>query len=208
MKVTLFDVGKHYPSGWVIKHANHTFQPGSITGISGSNGSGKSTLLNIISSRLSPNEGKLSYELFGREISLEHVPLQVTHCAPAISLVNKLTIKKTLSFHFKFRQLIDGESIESLLENIWLDHVQDKQVNELSSGMQQRLKLALAFFTKTSLVLLDEPTSNLDEKGVQLFKKLMKSYSFDRTFVVASNDDRDFSHCDEILPINQWTDEA
>lgn len=204
MNITLDSIGKQYSSGWVIRDVYHHFESNSITGIKGKNGSGKSTLLRIISSMLTPTEGAISFTLQGETLELEQIPQKISHVAPSIELIDSLTIAETLQFHFAFREMVSGESVAHLLETVWLTDSKELQISELSSGMKQRLQLALAFFTKSELILLDEPTSNLDEEGIDLYYHLIDNYQLGRTIVIASNEERDFKHCQEILDVNQW----
>ncbi len=204
MDVLLQQVGKRYPSGWVVKDATHHFTSSSITGIAGHNGSGKSTLLRIISSLLTPDEGSVIHSSKNQEIKKQDVAYKVYHIAPDISLVNRLTIAETLHYHFQFRSLQNGLSTNQLLDLIWLQDVDDKQLSMLSSGMLQRLQLGLAFFTASDLILLDEPTSNLDDAGIELFNHLLSTYRHNRTVIIASNEQRDFIQCDSLLQMNQW----
>lgn len=204
MEITLAQVGKQYPSGWVFKDINHTFTSNSITGIRGKNGSGKSTLLKIISSSLTPNEGELFHKKDGAVIKREEIPTKVYHIAPDIQMIDQLSIQETLNYHFSFRSIVPNKSIDQLLDFIWLKDFKNKKLNALSSGMRQRLQLGLAFFTDSDLILLDEPTANLDQDGIELFHQLVDGYSLNRTIVIASNEQRDFKHCENIIDILQW----
>jgi ATPase subunit of ABC transporter with duplicated ATPase domains len=67
--------------------------------------------------------------------------------------------------------------------------------------MKQRLKLAQAFFSDTSTLLLDEPTTNLDEAGIQLYKSLIAAYTKERLVIVCSNDKNEYEFCGEVIKI-------
>ncbi len=204
MDILLDKVGKHYDSGWVIRNVTYTFLKGSITGIKGKNGSGKSTIRRIISSILTPNEGLVTYTSHQQNIPLDQVPTRITLTAPSVELMEMLSVEETLQFHFKFRKMIKNESIDSILNLIWLTDSRHLLISQLSSGMKQRLKLALAFFTTTDSILLDEPTSNLDEEGIELYNHLLTNFHQHRTIIIASNEERDFDFCKTILDVNQW----
>jgi ABC-type multidrug transport system ATPase subunit len=69
--------------------------------------------------------------------------------------------------------------------------------------MKQRLKLAQAFFSDTKVLLLDEPTSNLDKRGISLYLQLIKQYSNNRLVIICSNDETEYSFCNEKLEITK-----
>jgi ABC-type multidrug transport system ATPase subunit len=71
--------------------------------------------------------------------------------------------------------------------------------------MLQRVKLALAFFTASEIILLDEPTETLDEQGFQLYSHLIETYSRQRTSIIASNKEEDFIDCVSILNVNRYS---
>ncbi len=204
MQVQLDQVGKQYQKEWIIRHASHVFDSQSITGIRGSNGSGKSTLLALISSILTPTEGQIAYSEDQQIITLEQVNTKIAHVAPSIDLVPKLTVQETIDFHTYYSPLRHNWTQSNLLSTIWLEDFKILQIQELSSGMRQRLKLGLAFFTSADLLLLDEPTSNLDSRGINFYNQLLNNYRDNRTVIIASNEDRDFEKCGQIVDINQW----
>jgi ABC-type multidrug transport system ATPase subunit len=79
-------------------------------------------------------------------------------------------------------------------------------IRQFSSGMLQRVKLALAFFTDSALLLLDEPTETLDENGFELYELLLEKYSHGRTIIIASNKERDFINCESILRMTDYSE--
>ncbi len=205
MKIILNNVGKRFQNQWILRSIQHEFLPSSITGLKGRNGSGKSTFLNMVSSLLTPSEGHVHYlDQQDKEIPINDAAIQISHVAPSINLVPKLSIEQTIAFHTTYRPFIDGQSQESLLETIWLTPYKSLSIEELSSGMRQRLKLGLAFTTQNQVILLDEPTSNLDEEGIALYHQFIQEDKKKRTLIIASNESRDFYNCSSILDINSW----
>ncbi len=202
MQIQLEDIGKKYDHHWIIRNANYQFEAQSITGISGKNGSGKSTLLSMISSILTPSQGSIQYKINGIGQERESISTKFSHVAPSIQLVPNLSIEETIDFHFYYQSFIPGLSKSKLLDLVWLTKHRSLLVKELSSGMRQRLCLGVAFCSSVHCILLDEPTSNLDEKGIELFYHLLDQYRNQRTTIIASNEQRDFNSCTSIIDLD------
>ena len=109
-----------------------------------------------------------------------------------------------LSFHSKFKPLIQSLSIEEMLRIVGLENAINKQLRYFSSGMKQRLKLAQAFFSNTPVLLLDEPTTNLDADGVTLYHSLISNYTKDKLVIVSSNVKEEYGFCEEVIEIGQY----
>jgi len=80
----------------------------------------------------------------------------------------------------------------------------NKQIRNYSSGMKQRVKLAQAIFSDVSFVLLDEPCTNLDAAGIQLYHDLINDYCKDRMVIVSSNDEIEYGFCKSRININEY----
>ena len=109
-----------------------------------------------------------------------------------------------LHFHGKFKDFIDGISVESMLAIVGLKDAAHKQIRYYSSGMKQRVKLAQAVFSDTPVLLLDEPCTNLDEAGYQLYYQLINDYCKNRMVVVSSNDEKEFGFCGEKISVMEY----
>jgi ABC-type multidrug transport system ATPase subunit len=95
------------------------------------------------------------------------------------------------------------QSIE-LLEKISLGNAANKQIRNFSSGMKQRLKLALAIFDQAPILLLDEPCSNLDQEGIQTYHQLMQAHVMHKLIIVASNDPQEYQFCSQQLSLSDF----
>ena len=82
-----------------------------------------------------------------------------------------------------------------MLEKVGLHNAADKQIRYFSSGMKQRLKLAIAIFSNAPILLLDEPCSNLDKEGIELYHDLIQQYALHKLIIVGSNDPQEYSFC-------------
>ncbi|MCB0524654.1 MAG: ABC transporter ATP-binding protein [Lewinellaceae bacterium] len=199
MKVTLQNLGKRYRFDWIFKGIDFTFAPGRHYAVLGSNGSGKSTLLKVISGHLSPSKGSVSFEYGGIKVPQEKVYKQVSYIAPYIELIEEFTLEEAIAFHGKTKPFLPGIAPANILELLSLPKSKQKEIRFFSSGMKQRLKLALAICSNTPLLLLDEPSTNLDVQGIEWYKELVKTYCNDRLVIVASNDPQETTFCQEQL---------
>jgi ABC-type multidrug transport system ATPase subunit len=219
MQITLNNVGKRFNREWIFRHFTYQFYSGKTYAITGSNGSGKSTLLQVIAGSLTHNEGTIEIsngqQAMGNEqnakptITNENFYQQISVAAPYLELIEEMTAKEMLLFHAQFKPLIlsgvEGSvSIDEILQTVGLQNATNKQIRYYSSGMKQRLKLAQAFFSNTPILLLDEPTTNLDADGVALYHQLIKNYTADKLVIVSSNDKQEYEFCEEILEVGRY----
>ena len=117
-------------------------------------------------------------------------------------LIEEMTPTEMLAFHHQFKPLIHPAN--EILEEVGLSAASNKEVRFFSSGMKQRLKLAQAFFSETSVMLLDEPTTNLDTEGISVYRKLIESFSKNRLVIVCSNDKAEYEFCREIVSVEKF----
>ncbi|HMU71519.1 MAG TPA: ATP-binding cassette domain-containing protein, partial [Ferruginibacter sp.] len=171
MTISLHNTGKRYNREWIFRHCTYRFEQGKKYAITGSNGSGKSTLLQVIAGATLHNEGTIEYRDAGYPIQdqrpsgiieeTEHYTY-LAIAAPYLELIEEMTATEMLEFHGKFKRFIPSVSIAGILQVVGLEKAAHKQIRYFSSGMKQRLKLAQAFFSDTPVLMLDEPTTNLD----------------------------------------------
>ena len=204
MKISLTDAGKRFNRDWIFRHFTYTFQSGQSYAITGPNGSGKSTLLQALSGAMYINEGKIEYRTGNEELKNEEVYKQVSICAPYLEVVEEMTLTEFLDFHHGFKPFLQGVTTDFIIETIGLEKAINKQIRYYSSGMKQRVKLAQCIFSDTAIVLLDEPCTNLDAVGIELYHSLITGYCKDRLVVVSSNDEVEYKFCDEIINMGNY----
>lgn len=197
--IELNDVGKRFNYDWVFKKINYTFTINKHYAIIGKNGSGKSTLLSIIAGYTNPTKGICTWHKNKEEIYKE-----VSICAPYIDIFEELTAVEFLQLHFKLKKILPQITIDIILEEIQLHHQTNKPIKYYSSGMKQRIKLAQAFFTNSSILLLDEPCTNLDEAGYNLYYNLINKYTENKLLIITSNDNREIKTCTEVLKMGDF----
>ena len=202
--VRLNNVGKRYNREWIFRHCSYQFNAGKSYAITGPNGSGKSTLLQVIAGATLHNEGTIEYKDGQRTTNNEQHYTNISITAPYLELIEEMTAKEMMEFHSKFKPLITSLSILEMLKIVGLENAVNKQLRYFSSGMKQRLKLAQAFFSNTPILLLDEPTTNLDADGVTLYHSLISNYTKDKLVIVSSNVKQEYDFCEEVIEIGMY----
>lgn len=202
MDILLEDAGKKYFKEWIFRHLSYHFQFGKAYAIIGPNGSGKSTLLKTISGNIPATEGEIIFQAQNKMVNPDLWPHYLSYAAPYLEVVEEFTLQELLQFHFSFKKsFLKKENIHELAEHLVLQEALHKQVKNFSSGMKQRLKLGLAFFTDTPVILLDEPTSNLDRKGIDWYQEQIEKVKGKRLLLVCSNQEYEYQFCDFMLDI-------
>ena len=201
MQVKLHQLGKRYRFDWIYRQLDAEFPPGSRVAITGPNGSGKSTLLRSICGYLTPTEGQVEYLRSGRSVDRDEVYRSVAYAAPYVELIEEFTLRELLDFQRQFFHFEGNRSTDELIERMELKRAGKKEIRFFSSGMKQRLKLALAICSTRPLLILDEPTTNLDAAGAAWYLDLIEEFGGEKTIFVASNVEGDFAFCDRHLSI-------
>ncbi len=197
--IQLNNISKRYDFQWILRNINTTFTDAQVSAIAGNNGSGKSTLVKILSGFLSPSQGDLAYTIGDKHISTSEIFKHIALAAPYTDLINEFTLDEMLRFHSKFKPLRQPVSIAAFQDIIQLKVAQDKQLFQFSSGMKQKIQLALAILSDTSILLLDEPTSFLDVNAKKWFSDLLQKNTQNRCVIIASNDSFDLDLCENAL---------
>ncbi|MCR9252225.1 MAG: ABC transporter ATP-binding protein [bacterium] len=204
MDISAENITKRFENEWIVKDFSHNFENGSKTAIIGQNGSGKSTLLKIIAGIMLPNKGKIEYRVDKKVISAEEVYKKISFCSPAQELIEEFTLEEILKFHFKFRKPILNYNVQDIIELTYFKGNKNKLVKNFSSGMKQRLKLGLALFTESSVILLDEPTTNMDETGISWYQETILKLLNDRSVIISSNQNQEYEFCESHISMQDF----
>ncbi len=208
MEITLTNTGKRFNREWIFRHVNHEFKPSRSYAITGPNGSGKSTLLQVIAGAVLHSEGEISYSIPGNETPAGQIVAgsdayrNISIATPYLELIEEMTAAEFLAFHGTFKEF--SLPVMDILEAVSLQPAANKQIRYFSSGMKQRLKMAQAFFCKTPVLLLDEPTTNLDHDGIALYRHLISNHTNGRLLIISSNDEQEYNFCDEVISISNY----
>ncbi|GAA4739765.1 ABC transporter ATP-binding protein [Flavisolibacter ginsenosidimutans] len=218
MKISLTNAGKRFNREWIYRGVTLELTAGNAYAITGPNGSGKSTLLQAIGGMLQLSEGSIGYEsshrpsaignqkseIRNQQLGDEEAYKHISFCAPYLDVIEEMTLTEFLEFHRQFKPLLSSFSIKRIVEEIGLEAAAAKQIRYYSSGMKQRVKLAQAIFSDTAIVLLDEPCSNLDAKGIALYHSLISNYCKERLVIVCSNDPVEYSFCETVFSVTEF----
>ncbi|KAA9339676.1 ABC transporter ATP-binding protein [Hymenobacter busanensis] len=204
MRIEAHGLGKRFGRDWIFRDLTYAFEPGSATALLGPNGAGKSTLLQVLAAYTLPSAGELRYTVNSRAVRPEEVAMQLALCAPYLELIEELTLQEQLQFHTRFRPLRAGLSPAQLIELLQLGNARHKLIRDFSSGMKQRVKLGLALYTDAPLLLLDEPTTNLDRAGVAWYHEHVAATTAGRTVLVSSNVEEEYAFCGARLLVTDF----
>lgn len=204
-QIRLSNVGKRYNHEWIFRKVDHTFEQDAHTVILGANGSGKSTLLQVILGHHVASEGVVSYHVNGQDFPVTESLGLFSIATPYLELIEEFTLTEMLEFHQKMKSYRSGLTVDAIIDKLYLSEARNKPIRYFSSGMRQRVKLAIALLSDTSFVLLDEPTSNLDAKAIEWYKQLVEENKYGRIIIVCSNDQKDeFSFCTQQINIADY----
>jgi ABC-type multidrug transport system ATPase subunit len=201
MTISLNQAGKRFNYDWIFRRVSFTFHEGRRYAILGPNGSGKSTLLQVISGHLHHNEGTVTYSKAEEPIEPDAFFRYCAIAAPYLELVEEFTLAESIAFHLQFKSFLPGLTAKDIAGIVGLEKAWNKQIRYFSSGMKQRVKLALSIFSDVPVLLLDEPCTNLDAAGVQLYQQLIETHCGDRMLIVSSNDEQEYYMCPERINI-------
>ncbi|GAB3642864.1 ABC transporter ATP-binding protein [Spirosoma arcticum] len=204
MIITAEQIGKKYRKEWIFRRVDLTLDAGTSYTFVGPNGSGKSTLLQLLAGSLPATEGTLTYSLDGKALDPDNWFRYVSIAAPYLELVEELTLDELLTFHQTFKSFKPGLTPEIIADRLLLSHARSKQIKYFSSGMKQRVKLGLAFFSASPVVILDEPTANLDRQGVAWYHEQVRRLDANQLLLIGSNVSEEYDFCENVLDMTQW----
>jgi heme exporter protein A len=197
MRVTASDLGVRLGGRVIFEGLAFDWRPPGVVAVTGRNGAGKTTLLRVVAGLLRPGRGRLGWEDGGRALSPVEARGGLGFVSPEIGLYEDLSPLENLAFFAAARGL-DWDEAAGLR---WMDRLGlagrgHDRLGGYSSGMKQRVKLAFAFQADPTLVLLDEPGSNLDRSGKDTLVGLVREAAREALVVVATNDPEEASWAD------------
>ncbi len=203
--VILNNLVKYFGRRLVFNNINHRFDSGNIYGIAGPNGSGKSTIVKIIANLISPTKGKVVHLDGEKEINYERLHNYIGFVSPYLFLYDEFTAYENLIYFSKIRGVKFNEAYaDFLLSEFNLYKRRDDVIRGYSSGMKQRLKFIFALIHNPQLVILDEPTSNLDAPGKEKVYEIIAKNRNEKLFIIASNEESDLELCGEIINLENY----
>ncbi len=201
-KISLENFGKKFNYEWIFRGFSYEFVSGEAYAITGANGSGKSTFLQCLAGFFPQSEGKIIYLQDNKIISNDDFYTYLSFAAPYQELIEEFTLLEQINFHQKFKKFSQNQTSKEIIKKLRLENSEDKFIKNFSSGMKQRLKLGLALYAQTPVLLLDEPTTNLDIENINWYKEEIRQNLAERLVIVCSNDANEYDFCKKIIKIS------
>jgi len=202
VSLTVRGLAAGYGARLVIRDLHFSLRRGEVLVISGANGSGKSTLVRLLCGLQRPLEGQVIYEYAGNRCDPRDARHLFGWVAPDLALYRELSAAENLRFFARVRNLpLDDVAIAQLLADVGLRGRGADLVAAYSSGMQQRLRYAYALLHQPPVLLLDEPTVTLDQRGVAVVDAIIERRRRHGIVVIATNDPREIDYGDYVLTL-------
>jgi ABC-type multidrug transport system ATPase subunit len=202
-KIEISNLSKRFGNKLLFRSINAVFTSG-VHGIAGPNGSGKSTLLKCIIGLQKPGSGRIDVSVDGKSLSPGERLIKVAFTGPYINLYSELTVLENLQF---LSRLLDKPTVtaEDMLDRLAISDIGDQLFGSLSSGQQQRVRIASALIKDSPILFLDEPGTNLDRDGNDMIASVLNdSRAANRLVLLATNQQTELDLCDEVLHINDF----
>jgi ABC-type multidrug transport system ATPase subunit len=205
ISIKLTNAGKKFGRDWIFRNISMEIVSAEKIVILGLNGSGKSTLLQALTGYLSLSEGELIYYNNHQKIEEEHQYKLISLASPYLELVEDFTLEEQIEHAAIYKPFLNGLTTDNIIALSGLSAHKNKFIQLFSSGMKQRLKLTLAMLADTPILLLDEPTTNLDATVINWYKNLIKDYAMHKTIIVCSNSIKDeYDFCERVITMEDY----
>lgn len=202
MQLRVTQLSASYGVRTILRGISFELQRGEVLVVSGPNGSGKSTLLRILAGLQMPASGSVSYTVGDHQLDLRDMRHLIGWVAPDLSLYRELSGIENLRFFADVRGLaISDAELHDLLRRVGLGERGHDRLAAYSSGMTQRLRYAFALLHRPPVLLLDEPTVTLDERGTAFVEQIITDQRQRGLTVIATNDPRELRYADLLLKL-------
>ncbi len=203
--VEALELNKSFGRRLIFNDLQFRFDKSGIYGISGPNGSGKSTLVKIIAGILGASKGKIVHKMNDQEIAEERLHDHIGFVSPYLVLYEEFSTYENLKLFAEIRGVkFNKERVDYLLNKFLLYKRKDDLLKTYSSGMKQRVKFIFALMHSPQLIILDEPTSNLDDEGKNSVYELVREEGQKNIVLIASNEKNDLELCNDIVYLEKY----
>jgi len=198
-------LNKSFGRRLIFNDLQFKFDKAGVYGISGPNGSGKSTLVRIIAGIIGASKGKIIHKLNDKEILEEQLHNHIGFVSPYLVLYEEFSAFENFKLFAEIRGVkFNQERVDYLLNKFLLFKRKDDLLKTYSSGMKQRVKFIFALMHSPQLLILDEPTSNLDDEGKGSVYELVKEEGQNSIVLIASNEKHDLENCSDIVYLGKY----
>lgn len=203
--VEAVELNKSFGRRLIFNDLHFKFDKSGIYGISGPNGSGKSTLVKIIAGIIGASKGKIIHKVNDKQIVDENLHNHIGFVSPYLILYEEFSTYENMKLFAEIRGVkFNSERVDYLLEKFLLFKRKDDLLKTYSSGMKQRVKFIFALMHSPELLILDEPTSNLDDEGKNSVYELIKEEGQKNIVLIASNEKYDLEVCSDIVYLEKY----
>lgn len=196
-------ISKKFAKTLLFRNISFILNQGDSFFITGPNGSGKSTLLQIIAGIQKPTTGCIIYTSGEKVIESSEYRNTYGFTGPQVNSYEMLTATENLMFTVS--QDIDENKINEYLDKFDLYRHRTKAVKNYSSGMKQRLRLIHALINDRMVIMLDEPCTNLDTKGRDIFYGIINEIKNNKILIIATNESDEINLCSRGINLEQYS---
>ncbi len=202
IKLELKNLTKTFERRVIFRNVNLDWEAPGLFGVAGPNGSGKSTLVKVITGLISPTSGSIKFHADGKTWAPSTAIDHIGFASPYLVLYDEFTAKENLELTMNIRGLkLDEKYMDELLDHFSLLKRKNDLVRAYSSGMKQRLKIIFAFIHDPAIVILDEPTANLDSEGKEKVYQLARRVAEKKIVIFATNEEDELAMCGQVVKI-------
>jgi heme exporter protein A len=207
MTIALTGVSREFNRRSIFRDVSFSLGTGDSLVITGRNGSGKSTLVKIVCGLLSPTRGSIAYTCDDKSIEHDNIRNHIGLVSPYLQLYDEFTGIENLELLSKIRsdKVLEEGRITQVLNDVGLWERRNDLLRTYSSGMKQRLKYAFALVHQPEILILDEPTSNLDAEGIDMVRRSVQEQKKRGILIVATNDADEAAWCEKRIDLGGKT---
>ncbi|PEN09602.1 heme ABC exporter ATP-binding protein CcmA [Longimonas halophila] len=203
IQLTARGLGQQFGRLVLFRDMDFSLHAGTSVAVTGANGSGKSTLLRILLGLLTPTVGEVQLQVEAKAVPRAERVQHMGLVAPYLGVYEALSARENLSFLAKARRVPGADDrIAAVLDRVGLADRADDAVGTYSSGMQQRVKVAAALLHEPPILILDEPSTNLDAPGRSMVRTVQDEHvAQGGLLIVATNHASEAETCDRTVAI-------
>lgn len=199
VSITVSGITKSFNHRNIFRNISFLLSSSSSLAITGKNGAGKSTLSKIMAGLMSTTQGSVAYTLNNKTIDIEAFKHYIGFVSPYLNFYGEFTALENLQILSRIRATAwESESrMKEVLSLAGLWERRDDFIDTFSSGMKQRLKYAFALLHNPEVLILDEPTSNMDDEGIEFVEHIVKLQKRQGVLIIATNKKNEAGLCDQ-----------
>ena len=203
--VNCFNVKKNYGDFTAVNNLSFTIKPGEVFGLLGTNGAGKTTTFKMIMGLLEPTEGSITLD--GKEITYDDVD-KIGYMIEERYLLQRLTVKELIIHYERLKSIQEDIIIERMkywLERFNIPDYEEKKINTLSKGNQQKIQFITSIINNPQLLILDEPFSGLDPLNTLKFVEVIRDFQKKGSMIIFSTHQIDHveSFCENLIVLEK-----